>query len=136
MIIDESANLEHSLKQTTMGAFAYAGQVCISIQRVLLHEKIADEFTEKFIKNAENLKKGNPLDEETELSVMIEEKAAEKAQSWINGSKRKRRGNPLRQQTRRRDARCNDCCKYKSRNARRLGRNIRAGCGCRKIFRF
>ena len=67
VIVDESADLEHSLKQTTMGAFAYAGQVCISIQRVLLHEKIADEFTEKFIKNAENLKKGNPLDEETEL---------------------------------------------------------------------
>ncbi len=83
VIIDQSADLEHSLKQTTMGAFSYAGQVCISIQRVLLHEKIADEFTEKFIKNANNLKKGNPLDEETELSVMIEEKAAEKAQSWI-----------------------------------------------------
>ena len=87
VIIDESADLEHSLKQTTMGAFAYAGQVCISIQRVLLHEKIAEEFTEKFIKNAENLKKGNPLDEETELSVMIEEKAAEKAQSWITEAK-------------------------------------------------
>ncbi|MGI9056789.1 MAG: aldehyde dehydrogenase family protein [Pyrinomonadaceae bacterium] len=83
VIVDESADLAHSLKQTTMGAFAYAGQVCISIQRVLLHEKIADEFTGKFIKNAENLKKGNPLDEATELSVMIEEKAAEKAQSWI-----------------------------------------------------
>ncbi len=83
VIVDESANLEHSLKRTTMGAFAYAGQVCISIQRVLLHEKIAAEFTEKFIRNANNLKKGNPLDEATELSVMIEEKAAEKAQKWI-----------------------------------------------------
>ena len=87
VIIDESANLEHSLKQTTMGAFAYAGQVCISVQRVLLHEKIAEEFIENFIKNAENLIKGNPLDEETELSVMIEEKAAEKAQSWISEAK-------------------------------------------------
>jgi acyl-CoA reductase-like NAD-dependent aldehyde dehydrogenase len=87
VIVDDSADLEHSLKQTTVGAFAYAGQVCISVQRVLLHEKIADEFTEKFIKNAENLKKGNPLDEETELSVMIEEKAAEKAQSRIAEAK-------------------------------------------------
>ncbi len=87
VIVDESADLNHSLKQTTMGAFAYAGQVCISVQRVLLHEKIADEFTEKFIKNAENLKKGNPLDEATELSVMIEEKAADKAQSWVAEAK-------------------------------------------------
>ncbi len=87
VIVDDSADLEHSLKQTTTGAFAYAGQVCISVQRVLLHEKIADEFTEKFINNAEKLKKGNPLDEATELSVMIEEKAAEKAQSWITEAK-------------------------------------------------
>jgi len=87
VIIDKTADLERSIKQTTMGAFGYAGQVCISIQRVLLHEKIADEFTEKFIKSAENLKKGNPLDEETELSVMIEEKAAEKAQTWITEAK-------------------------------------------------
>ncbi len=84
VIVDETADLNFSIDKTTTGAFAYAGQVCISVQRVLLHEKIADEFTEKFIKRAENLKKGNPLDEETELSVMIEEKAAEKAQSWIS----------------------------------------------------
>jgi acyl-CoA reductase-like NAD-dependent aldehyde dehydrogenase len=87
VIVDDSADLNYSIDRTTMGAFAYAGQVCISVQRILLHEKIADEFTEKFIKRAENLKKGNPLDEETELSVMIEEKAAEKAQSRITEAK-------------------------------------------------
>lgn len=87
VIIDNSVDLERAIKQTTTGAFAYAGQVCISIQRVLLDEKIADEFTEKFVKNAESLVKGNPLDEATELSVMIEESAAEKAQSWITEAK-------------------------------------------------
>jgi acyl-CoA reductase-like NAD-dependent aldehyde dehydrogenase len=83
VIVDESADFERSLKQTTMGAFAYAGQVCISVQRVYVHEKIFDEWTEKFVENAKNLKKGNPLDESTELSAMIDEKAAEKAQSWV-----------------------------------------------------
>ncbi len=83
VIIDETANLAHSLKQTTTGAFAYAGQVCISVQRVYVHAKIYDEWTAKFVENAVNLKKGNPLDEATELSAMITEEAAVKAQSWI-----------------------------------------------------
>jgi acyl-CoA reductase-like NAD-dependent aldehyde dehydrogenase len=83
VIVDESADFEHSLKQTTTGAFAYAGQVCISVQRVYIHEKIFDEWTQRFVENAKNLKKGNPLDESTELSAMIDEKAAEKAQSWV-----------------------------------------------------
>lgn len=84
VIVDESADLEKSLERTTFGAFAYAGQVCISVQRVILHEKIADEFTEKFVEKAKNLKTGNPLDETTELSVMIDEAAAEKAKGWID----------------------------------------------------
>ena len=87
VIVDESADFERSFKQTTMGAFAYAGQVCISVQRIYIHEKIFDEWTEKFVENAKNLKKGNPLDESTELSAMIDEKAAEKAQSWVTEAK-------------------------------------------------
>lgn len=83
VIVDESADFEHSLRQTTMGAFTYAGQVCISVQRVYVHDKIFDRWTEKFIENAKNLKKGNPLDEATELSAMIDEAAAKKAQSWV-----------------------------------------------------
>ena len=86
VIVDESADLERSIERTAFGAFAYAGQVCISVQRVILHEKIADEFTEKLIEKAKNLKIGNPLDETTELSVMIDEAAAEKAKSWIDES--------------------------------------------------
>ena len=84
VIVDENANLEKSLERTTMGAFAYAGQVCISVQRIYVHEKIYDEWTEKFVESAKNLKIGNPLDESTRLSTMIEESAAQKAESWIN----------------------------------------------------
>lgn len=84
VIIDKSADFEKSLDQTTFGAFSYAGQICISVQRVFVHEKIFDEWTEKFIEKARNLKTGNPLDESTELSVMIDEAAAKKAESRIN----------------------------------------------------
>lgn len=92
VIVDESADFEHSLKQTAMGAFTFAGQVCISVQRVLVHEKIFDKWTEKFVEKAEKLKNGNPLDEATEFSAMIDENAAKKAQNWVeeavqNGAK-------------------------------------------------
>ena len=84
VIVDENADIKKSLDRTVMGAFVYAGQVCISVQRVYIHEKIFDEWTGKFVESAKNLKKGNPLDEATQLSVMIEEDAAKKAESWIN----------------------------------------------------
>lgn len=83
VIVDESADIKKSLSRTTMGAFVYAGQVCISVQRIFVHEKLFDEWTEKFVENAENLRTGDPLKESTELSVMIDEKAAEKAHGWI-----------------------------------------------------
>lgn len=83
VIVDETADFKKSLEKTTMGAFTYAGQVCISVQRVYIHEKIFDEWSEKFVENARKLKKGNPLAETTQLSVMIDENAAKKAQSWI-----------------------------------------------------
>ncbi|MEZ5425756.1 MAG: aldehyde dehydrogenase family protein [Pyrinomonadaceae bacterium] len=83
VIVDESADLRHSLNRTAMGAFVYAGQVCISVQRVYVHENIFDEWTEKFVEKAGNLKKGDPLREATELSVMIDQKAAAKAHSWV-----------------------------------------------------
>ena len=87
VIVDESADIAHSLKQTTIGAFSYAGQVCISVQRVYVHEKVFDEWNEQFVQNAKNLKIGNPADESTELSAMIDAAAAKKAQSWIEEAK-------------------------------------------------
>jgi acyl-CoA reductase-like NAD-dependent aldehyde dehydrogenase len=83
VIVDDSADIKKSVDRNIVGAFAYSGQVCISVQKVLIHEKIFDEWTGNFLEKAKNLKKGNPLDELTQLSVMIDEKAAERAQSWV-----------------------------------------------------
>lgn len=92
VIVDETADFNKSVERTVFGAFSYSGQVCISVQRVFVHEKIFENWTQKFIEKAQNLKKGNPLAETTEISVMIDEKAAERAQKWImeaeaNGAK-------------------------------------------------
>jgi acyl-CoA reductase-like NAD-dependent aldehyde dehydrogenase len=83
VIVDETADLEHALGQTALAAFAYAGQVCISAQRILLHDSIAGAFTEQFVGRAKALRAGDPLDEATELSNMIDEGAARRAEAWV-----------------------------------------------------
>jgi acyl-CoA reductase-like NAD-dependent aldehyde dehydrogenase len=83
VIVDETADLRYAVERTAASAFAYAGQVCISAQRVLVHESIADDFTARFVETAQALRAGDPLDEATELSNMIDEGAARRAEGWI-----------------------------------------------------
>jgi acyl-CoA reductase-like NAD-dependent aldehyde dehydrogenase len=83
VIVDETADIAYSVERSAIAAFNYAGQVCISAQRIFLHERIADEWTERFVERARSLRTGDPLDEKTELSVMINEEAARRAESWI-----------------------------------------------------
>jgi acyl-CoA reductase-like NAD-dependent aldehyde dehydrogenase len=83
VIVDESADFDRSVERTAFGAFSYAGQICISVQRVYVHERIFSDWTEKFVERAKNLKVGDPLDEPTELSVMIDETAARKAEAIV-----------------------------------------------------
>ncbi|HEU4594085.1 MAG TPA: aldehyde dehydrogenase family protein [Pyrinomonadaceae bacterium] len=84
VIVDETADVPFAVERTALAAFAYAGQVCISAQRVLVHESVAGSFTDAFVERAKNLRAGDPLEEATELSNMIDEAAAKRAESWIN----------------------------------------------------
>jgi glyceraldehyde-3-phosphate dehydrogenase (NADP+) len=83
VIVDEHADDDKALARTVTGAFAYSGQVCISVQRVYVHESKFAAWSEKFVEQAAALRKGDPLDEETRLSVMIDEAAAKRAEEWI-----------------------------------------------------
>lgn len=83
VIVDESAALQASVNRNLVGAFAYSGQVCISVQRIYVHERRFDAWLELFAEGASGLKKGDPEDESTEIGVMIDEAAAMRAESWI-----------------------------------------------------
>jgi acyl-CoA reductase-like NAD-dependent aldehyde dehydrogenase len=83
-IIDESADLNLAVPRCIVGSFAYAGQVCISVQRIYVHRKILDEFTQKFMEGTRNLKLGDPLDPETDMGPMITEEDAKRTESWVN----------------------------------------------------
>lgn len=92
VIIEPDTNLEFALPRTVVGAFSYSGQVCISIQRIFLHQKIYDKFMDQFLKATQKLNTGNPLDKNTDIGPMINLEAAQKTEDWVkeavqNGAK-------------------------------------------------
>jgi len=83
VIVDESADLSWAISRSLVGAFSYAGQVCISVQRMFIHRARYDEFLERFVEGARALKVGDPLDPETALGPMVDEQAAQRTEKWV-----------------------------------------------------
>ena len=84
VIVDKSADLDWAVKRCLVGAFAYAGQVCISVQRMFVHEDVWEPFMDRFVAGARALKVGDPLDPTTDLGPMVDAAAAERTQRWVD----------------------------------------------------
>ena len=84
VVIEPDTNLDYAIPRVLLGAFSYSGQICISVQRIFLHEKIYDRFMAKFAEGTAKLKMGNPLEEETDVGPMINIAAAEQTEEWLN----------------------------------------------------
>ncbi len=84
VIVDASADIDWAVKRVLVGAYTYAGQVCISVQRMFVHERVWDPFMERFVEGARRIKVGDPLDPETELGPMVDVAAAERTQRWVD----------------------------------------------------
>jgi acyl-CoA reductase-like NAD-dependent aldehyde dehydrogenase len=84
LIIDEGTNIESIIPRIVTGAFSFQGQVCISIQRIYVHESLFNRFVEAFVHETEKLKIGDPLDEATDLSAMISKEDVKRAKSWVD----------------------------------------------------
>ena len=83
VIVDSDADIDFAVNRIKVGAFAYAGQVCISVQRVFVHEDVYDEFRDKLVKAVETIKLGDPLDRTTDLGPMIDGKSLLRTQNWV-----------------------------------------------------
>lgn len=83
VIVHNDADIDKAVTACVRSGFAFAGQVCISLQRILLHRDISEEFISKFIPEVESLISGDPLNEDTDVGPMITELAAIRAQEWI-----------------------------------------------------
>ena len=94
VIIEPDADLDFLVPRCVTGSFAHSGQVCISVQNIYVHDKIAGEFTERFVAATRALKVGHPCDEQTDVSSLITTGEAERVESWI-GQAQKRGARPL-----------------------------------------
>jgi acyl-CoA reductase-like NAD-dependent aldehyde dehydrogenase len=83
VIVDDSADLKIAASKIVMGAFAHAGQSCISVQRVFVHKNIYKEFEKLLLEETSKMKAGDPFDENIFVGPMINEQEAIRAESWI-----------------------------------------------------
>ncbi|MFP3392913.1 aldehyde dehydrogenase family protein [Brevibacillus sp. SIMBA_040] len=84
VIIDHNVEITQALiDRCVMGAFSFSGQVCISLQRVYIHQSKYEEFLNKFKAATEKLVLGDPLKEETDMSSLISLKDHERMGAWV-----------------------------------------------------
>ena len=83
-IVDEDADLELALQRIVAGGFTNSGQVCISVQRVVVHEKVFEEFVAALATSVAALKVGDPLDETTDVAALIDEDETARVKAWVS----------------------------------------------------
>jgi acyl-CoA reductase-like NAD-dependent aldehyde dehydrogenase len=84
LIIDRDVEITKELiDRCILGAFSFSGQVCISVQRILVHKSRYAEFAAKFAEAAEKLVVGDPFDERTDLSALIAPREVERMAQWV-----------------------------------------------------
>jgi acyl-CoA reductase-like NAD-dependent aldehyde dehydrogenase len=83
LIVHSDADLPFAAERCVAGAFAYAGQTCISVQRVLVERSVYGKFVDLLIAGARKLRVGDPMEESTDVGPLIRESDAIRAADWI-----------------------------------------------------
>jgi acyl-CoA reductase-like NAD-dependent aldehyde dehydrogenase len=83
VIVQADADVEHVAESMAQHAFSYAGQSCISVQRIYVQRTAFDSFVKRFVPLVEGLTLGDPGDEETDVGPVIDEDARDRILSWI-----------------------------------------------------
>src|ERR1700719_224744 len=84
VIVHSDADLGYAAERCVSGGFAYAGQTCISVQRILVEQSVYGKFTDLFVEGVKKLKLGDPLDESTDVGPLIRESDAIRTVTWID----------------------------------------------------
>ena len=84
VIVEEDAKIDALIPALGKGGFYHAGQVCVSVQRVYVHERICDLVAEKLAAYASSLKVGNQLDIKTQVGPLISHKEVERVGEWVS----------------------------------------------------
>lgn len=83
VLVHSDANLEHALPRLAAGGYAYAGQVCISVQHILVERSIYADFLEGYLAEVAKLKVGDPGQESTLVGPLIRPQEADRLAEWV-----------------------------------------------------
>lgn len=84
VIVHRDADVEFAAERVAWGGFSYAGQSCVSVQRVYVHEDVYDAFERALLERVTKLKIGNPLEEDTDVGPVIDRQAAARIEEWVD----------------------------------------------------
>ncbi len=84
IVLHKDGDLKKAVQKTLLGGYTIAGQVCISVQRVFVHEELFDQFLEELEKAVKGLKVGDPMQEDTDVGPMIGVSEVQRVQEWID----------------------------------------------------
>src|ERR1700690_2966905 len=84
VIVHSDADLGYAAERCVTGGFGYAGQTCISVQRILVEHSVYGKFTDLLVEGVKKLRSGDPLDESTDVGPVIRESDAVRSTAWID----------------------------------------------------
>jgi glyceraldehyde-3-phosphate dehydrogenase (NADP+) len=87
LILSKNGDISSAVSATIRGGYAVAGQVCISVQRVLVQREIFDKYLEKLIEEVKKIKVGDPMKEDTDMGPVISEESAKRIEEWLKEAK-------------------------------------------------
>jgi acyl-CoA reductase-like NAD-dependent aldehyde dehydrogenase len=83
LVLEPDCDLDAVVPRAVFGSFAHSGQLCISIQRIYVHESIAKNFLDRFVSATKKLVVGHPFEETTDISSLINETEAIRVSDWV-----------------------------------------------------
>jgi len=83
-IVHSDADLDHAAARVATGGYYQAGQSCVAVQRIFVHEPVYDEFVQRFVKQVSSLVTGDPMDPATDVGPLIDGKALDRVASWVD----------------------------------------------------
>ncbi|MFP5353254.1 MAG: aldehyde dehydrogenase family protein [Actinomycetota bacterium] len=84
VIVHDDADLDTAAQRIAFGGYYQAGQSCISVQRVLVHENVAASFTQKLVEEVGKLKTGDPMDPDSDVGPLIDHDSLERVSAWVD----------------------------------------------------
>jgi acyl-CoA reductase-like NAD-dependent aldehyde dehydrogenase len=86
VIVHSDADISYAAERCVTGGFGYAGQTCISVQRILVEHSVYGKFLDLFVEGAKPLRTGDPMEESTDVGPLIRESDAIRVTQWVEES--------------------------------------------------